>query len=118
MDQNAFTNLSTSAQPINGGVGFAAGIYAGRIQTPNGSACVFTLSISAQPGFRQSGIFNIQGASLSIGVVPDVQTYQLSGLSDGRQYQLEMNQITGVANARMGTGVATGQTIYSFRRLL
>jgi len=118
VDQNAFTNLSTSAQPINGGVGFAPGIYAGRIQTPDGSACVFTLSISAQPGFRQSGIFNIQGASLSIGVVPGVQTYQLSGFPDGRQYQLEMNQNTGVANARLGTGVATGQTIYSFRRIL
>jgi len=118
LDQYAFTNLSTPAQPLNGGVGFAPGFYAARIQTPDGSVCVFILAIAAQPGFRQSSIQNLHGATLSVGVIPGVTTFQFTGFPDGRQYQLEMNQSNGVGNARMGTGTATGQTIYSFRKIL
>ncbi|MDL5053356.1 hypothetical protein QQ056_07335 [Oscillatoria laete-virens NRMC-F 0139] len=118
VDQNVFTNLSTAGQPINGGAAFTPGTYAVRIQVPDSSACVFTLSVMAQPGLRGFAVQNLHGATLSIGVIPGVHTYQFTGFADGRQYQLEVHQATGLAFAKMGTGTATGQTIYSFRKLI
>lgn len=117
-DQNAFMDLSTTALAINGGAAFAAGIYACRLSIPNGAIAPFTLSVGFRNGSFEFTANNAVAASVAIGGVPGVTFVDFSNMFDGRTYRLTFNTTTGVGTINVISGVATGQTSLTFRRIV
>jgi hypothetical protein len=117
-DQNAFTDLSTTALAINGGAAFAAGVYAFRLSIPNGSIAPFILSVAFRNGGYEFAVNNLIGASVAVSGVFGVTYFDFTNMFDGRTYRITFNTATGTGTINVGSGVATGQTALSFRRIV
>jgi len=117
-DQNAFTDLSTTALAINGGVAFAAGVYAFRLSIPNGSIAPFMLSVAFRNGGYEFAVNNLNGASVAVSGVFGATYFDFTNMFDGRTYRLTFNTTNGTGTINVASGVATGQTALSFRRIV
>jgi len=117
-DQTAFTDLSTTALAINGGSAFSAGLYAFRLSIPNGSIAPFLLSVAFRNGGYEFAVNNLNGASVAVSGVFGATYFDFTNMFDGRTYRLTFNTTNGTGTINVGSGVATGQTTLSFRRIV
>jgi len=117
-DQNAFVDLTTAPQALNGAAPFASGIYACRLSVPNGAIAPFTLSVGSRNGSFEFTANNAVAASMAVGGVPGATFIDFSNMFDGRTYRLTFNTTTGVGTLHVISGIATGQTSLTFRRIV
>ena len=118
VDQNVFTDLSTTAQPINGGAAFSPGVHAFRMGLVNGSFCAGVLSVGRRNASYEFLISGLTSATLNMYQIPGVLTLEFTNMFDGRTYQLVFDTTAATATLRITSGVATGQTTFSLRRMV
>lgn len=118
VNSETFVNLSTTPQSLNGGVALASGTYAFKITIPNGDTVLFLFLLAVGNPFSftvPTGV--VIGGTLALGASGGFTTYQFTML-DGLVYYLRVEDATGIISARVQAGTATGNTNYSWNRVL